>query len=623
MSRYDRPSSPGKIRPNQIITSYGPGAIFQTENDSVIIMGLHTWYKKQLKPIHHPVLEGTTGKKGFFMPEQFDREEVIPCKSFPLWGVCSDKFCRRLQKHEDVPDSDSEGFHCIEKKCNHAPLIHSRFITMCDRGHVSEFPWERWAHQKEDEFRNSESGHCGNPKLFFKSTGNDPGISGYFVMCDNCKSRAFVSNALSTSPHSGLLSLEGENYQLQCEGTRPWLDRDTEDIESCIKQPYGVQTRATSVFFPVISSAIFVKKWVSEAQRIIRQHTDTLADNLESGLTPSILAETMIFFKQLTESEPEKWSHKNITKEIERWSYARTKKYQKQTEREIKDDEFGDLESTSEYDDEEFAISEIDIPDLHKHITKLKKVSRLTEVKVLRKFTRGQAPDPFSKDKKNQNYCELVPKAKTEEEKKWWNWLPGVENRGEGIFFILDEEKLRKFDKNPDVLKRFSPIKTSFEQWTLEREWEIEEDFKPRYVLLHTLAHLLIRELSTSSGYNSASIRERIYHSDRTNGILLFTASASSDGSLGGLVRQGNEKEFSSLLKKAIKSSRRCSRDPLCMEDDPATKLEAGTQPITRINGSACYACALLPETSCENSNRLLDRQFVSNETFGFFRDLQ
>ena len=124
------------------------------------------------------------------------------------------------------------------------------------------------------------------------------------------------------------------------------------------------------------------------------------------------------------------------------------------------------------------------------------------------------------------------------------------------------------------------------------------------YLPLLKSPHLLIRELATSSGYNAASIRERIYHSDKSNGILLFTASASSDGSLGGLVRQGDSDNFTSLLKNAVKSSRRCSRDPLCVEDDPATKLEARTQPITRINGSACYACALLPETSCENSNR-------------------
>lgn len=286
MSKYERPPSPGKIRPNQVITSYGPGAIFQTEYDSVIIMGLHTWYKKQLKPIHHPVLEGTTGKQGFRMPEQISREEVIPCKSFPRWGVCSDKYCRRLQKHGDVPEANAEGYRCIEKKCNNAPLIHARFIAMCDKGHISEFPWERWAHQKQPEYRDSKSGHCGNPKLFFKSSGNDPGISNYYVYCENCKSRANVSNALTTAPKSGLLALEGKNYKLKCEGRRPWLDNETEDIENCTNmQPYGVQTRATNIFFPVISSAIFVSKWVNETQRIIRQHTDSLSDNLESGFT--------------------------------------------------------------------------------------------------------------------------------------------------------------------------------------------------------------------------------------------------------------------------------------------------------------------------------------------------
>ena len=622
MNKFERPSSPGKIRPNQIITSYGPGSIFQTENDSVMIMGLHTWFKKQLKPIHHPVLEGSTGRNEFRMPVQFDKEEVIPCKSFPLWGVCSDKYCRRLQKHEDTPDASSEGFRCVETKCKHSPLIHARFITMCDRGHLSEFPWERWAH-KESEHKNTKSGHCGNPKLFFKSKGNDPGISDYSVYCKNCKSRSHVANALSTPPSSGLLSLVTDNFKVKCEGRRPWLDRTFEDVQDCNNMPYGVQTRATNIFFPVISSAIFVSKWVNEAQRIIRQHSDTIADNLEAGFTPLDLAEKMIFFKRLTNSEPKKWSHQKLVIEIERWSNARTKKYQKQTEHEVKEDEYADLESTDEYDDEEFAISKVDLCDPLEHVSKLKKVSRLTEIKILRTFTRGQAPDPFSKDKKNQNYCDLVPKPKTEEEKKWWNWLPGVENRGEGIFFTLNEEKLQKFDNDQNVLIRFKPIKISFKEWAEERGWEVEEEFKPRYVLLHTLAHLLIRELSASAGYGAASIRERIYHSNTTNGILLFTASASSDGSLGGLVRHGEPGHFTSLLKKTIVSSRRCSRDPLCMEDDPAAKSEAKMQPITRINGSACYACALLPETSCENSNRLLDRQFVINPSFGFFRELQ
>ena len=621
LSKYERPSSPGSLRPNQIITSYGPGSIFQTEHDSVIIMGLHTWFRKQLKLIHHPVLEGSTGKKGFCMPVQLDRKEVIPCKSFPLWGVCSDKYCRRLQKHDDVPNADSEGFRCVENKCKHSPLIHARFITMCDSGHLSEFPWERWAHHKS-EFKNTKHGHCGNPKLFFKSGAKDPGISDYFVQCKNCKNRVSVASALGTPPFSGLRSLENDNFKLKCEGRRPWLDRDFEDVQDCDNQPYGVQTRATNVFFPVISSAIFVAKWVNEAQRIIREHSDTIADNLESGFTPLDLAEKMLFFKRLTEPEPEKWNHQKIADEIKKWSNARTKKYQRQTEREVKEDEYGDLESTDEYDDEEFAISKVDLNDPYGYISKLKKVSRLTEIKILRTFTRGQAPDPFSNDRKNQNYCDLGPKPKNEEERKWWNWLPGVENRGEGIFFTLNEEKLQKFDNDHDVLKRFAPIKISFKQWTQEREWEIEEEFSPRYVLLHTLAHLLIRELSASAGYGAASIRERIYHSATTNGILLFTASTSSDGSLGGLVRQGESERFTSLLKRAVVSSRRCSRDPLCMEDDPAAKLEAKMLPITRINGSACYACALLPETSCENSNRLLDRQFVSNQNFGFFKEL-
>src|SRR5690606_39154081 len=127
-------------------------------------------------------------------------------------------------------------------------------------------------------------------------------------------------------------------------------------------------------------------------------------------------------------------------------------------------------------------------------------------------------------------------------------------------------------------------------------------------IFLHTLAHLLIRQLSFECGYGSASLRERIYcneSADQPNmaGILIYTASGDADGTLGGLVRQGKPDFFSALVSKAVASGYWCSSDPLC--------IESQGQGLGSLNLAACHACALLPETSCEEFNRLLDRGLV------------
>jgi hypothetical protein len=130
----------------------------------------------------------------------------------------------------------------------------------------------------------------------------------------------------------------------------------------------------------------------------------------------------------------------------------------------------------------------------------------------------------------------------------------------------------------------------------------------PRFVLLHTLAHLLINQLSFDCGYGSSSLRERIYcdeqHEDRPmNGILIYTASGDSEGTMGGLVRQGLPGRLENTVIRALRTSSWCSADPICMES-------RGQGPDS-CNLAACHCCGLLPETSCEEGNRLLDRATV------------
>lgn len=142
-----------------------------------------------------------------------------------------------------------------------------------------------------------------------------------------------------------------------------------------------------------------------------------------------------------------------------------------------------------------------------------------------------------------------------------------------------------------------------------------------RYILLHTLAHLIIRELTTQCGYTSASLKEKIYSSEGEEkemcGILIYTASSDSDGSLGGLARQGVTEKLRDILLTMLEEASWCSNDPIC--------IDSTSQGYASLNYAACHACGLLPETSCECGNVLLDRGAIigtaEDTSLGYFAE--
>jgi hypothetical protein len=125
--------------------------------------------------------------------------------------------------------------------------------------------------------------------------------------------------------------------------------------------------------------------------------------------------------------------------------------------------------------------------------------------------------------------------------------------------------------------------------------------------LLHTIAHLLIRELALECGYNAASIRERIYADTEGElpqaGILVYTAAADSDGTLGGLVDLGKPENLGRLLAQSLSRAGICSSDPLCAEHEPDKDRS--------LHAASCHACSFVSETSCERGNRYIDRALV------------
>lgn len=191
--------------------------------------------------------------------------------------------------------------------------------------------------------------------------------------------------------------------------------------------------------------------------------------------------------------------------------------------------------------------------------------------------------------------------------------LPAVESYGEGLFIELDAAELALWEADEAVQAQAEMLQQNWLR--LPSAGDQPRRHLARFVLLHTLSHLLIKELEFRCGYPATSLQERLYVGADMQGILLYTI-AGSEGSYGGLVSLGRENRLTDLLQSALHRATDCAADPICWHTD-----EQG-QGVGGLNLAACASCTLLPETSCEEFNSLLDRRLVVDEEFGYFRDV-
>jgi hypothetical protein len=227
-------------------------------------------------------------------------------------------------------------------------------------------------------------------------------------------------------------------------------------------------------------------------------------------------------------------------------------------------------------------------------------LQRLREVNALIGFTRVEAPEESEDPEDRPPMAKLSRTAPT--------WVPAFDVHGEGIFIRFREDILRDWESRASVKKRSTRLLAGHRGWRSARQLDPEKGYPGiRYAMLHTFSHLLIRELALECGYNAASIRERIYSDasadDPMAGILLYTAAADSDGTLGGLVELGKPENLGRLIKQALWRATICSSDPLCSEHNAASDRT--------LHGASCHACGFVAETSCERGNRYLDRALL------------
>lgn len=612
----------GPVRRAQLISPFGPGSTFVLPDGvSVITCGLDHWYGREAGDLDTREvdlsefvlrewrLERRLGVRQFRLPPDFRRttrggegtneELTIPVLRFPQWHVCP--ACSRLEK---VPLNRVEDVWCptcLEKKGRRVTMAQVRFICMCADGHLQDFPWLEWVHR-------SPNPRCQGP-LRLVSTGS-LSVAGQRVECvaDGCGAQPrSLSGAVYAETGSGTTNLTEQLYQggqFLCPGLRPWLGEHS--LEGC-DEPLHVALRAASnVYFAQVKSAIYLpRERVSEELITILGGVTArtvIGTVLDMGQTPSVgqlrraLAEKLARF---SDEEVALGLQAVIPNEEEPESGSET--IDAGDEVAFRREELAAL--SVERDRDELFVRRTDPnelgPGLADIVDCLMLVERLKETRALVGFSRFSSVP-------GRGLAELKAQLWKRQPDPSTSWLPAYETFGEGILLGFKENLIRDWEARPAVQDWIHLLVERHRRAQDARGLDAVE-LPPRFVMLHTLAHLVIDRLTFKSGYSSASLRERLYVSDDPAdpmaALLIYTAAGDSDGTLGGLVRMGEPAVLGGVIRDALERARWCSADPVCME----IGRNVGQGPDS-CNLAACHNCALVPETACENSNRFLDR---------------
>ena len=609
----------GSVRPSQLLWTYGPGALIDLPNVSGITSGIDIWEKDRCQPLIENRLLAAVQKvlgpqvESLRMPPFTKGDSVdpfsaeanvgVPVRPFPRWLRCVK--CGLLSPYDsglfELKESRyrPEATRFVHQGCRgskgdqpakDADAVPARFLLACKNGHLDDFPWQWFVHSGPRD--------CIGTLRFYES-GASLQTENLWVKCDTCGAARNMAQAFG---RIGKENLPG------CRGRHPHLDQFELD---CDAEPRAVLLGATNSWFPISLSAL-----------AIPQAKDGLAQLVEDGWS---------FFGDLDEPEEVLLTIKLLKKTgslpgIDQYSaeaiWAAIEAYRSGgdegvTEADIKGPEWRVLIEPSPVNDYPHFMSEaVGVPNgFQGKISRVLLLKRLREVNALLGFTRVEAPDDSGGSGSGPIQA---PLSRTKPD-----WVPANQVHGEGIFIQFDEQSIAEWEQGAEVQAADVSLRGGHKGWRNSRHLRPPEDGYPgaRYVMLHTLAHLLIRELALECGYNAASIRERIYAevSEEGNqcGFIIYTAAADSDGTLGGLVELGKPENLERLLVQALRRARICSSDPLCAEHDP--------QKDRSLHAAACHACSFVAETSCERGNRYLDRAMVvatfENAKAAFFPD--
>ncbi len=604
----------GDLRRSAVAFTYGPGAIVDFRAGqaaiSALAAGIEEWDAHfppsgMLNPqaVHEVRLEKKLNVKGFRLPpvrdpsQDADKRKALPAVRFPKWLQCP--ICDKIGPEKLWMDDPGKPVRWCPECSRGRPanrrvaVVPVRFVLACDHGHVDEFPWHFWCNHREGCENAQRKGF-----LLLRSEG--AGLAGIVLSCPKCGARKSLD---------GLFGREMWKQLPLCSGRRPWLGGPD---ETCGRQFRVVQRGASNFYFPVTESALSIPPWSDRVQETLGVHWQNLLDiedlderrNYIQILSKNVLKAALADLRI---------SPAGLATEIQRRLEARDSL----NTDDLRSEEYRQFAGGAYVErlDREFEIRPQTVPDdIVVWISRLVKVVRLREVRALVGFTRINPPAGIGDPALAHVSANSQP-----------DWLPAIEVRGEGVFMEFEIERLKQWEKQPEVRRRAATVNG---RWLAEWRNRFGATAVPprnitaRFLLVHTFSHALMRQLTLDCGYSSAALRERLYTGPEGSdmaGLLIYTATTDEDGTLGGLQRQGDPSRMERTVQAALAAQEWCSSDPLCIED-----LLTGEDSLSL---AACHACVLAPETSCEEYNRFLDRAMLlgvpNDRSTGYFSELK
>ncbi len=613
----------GEARQSQVLQLYGPGAMVDLPGYAVVIGGLDYWNTNGSEQVDEPrllkLVRAATAVGHIELrtpPKQADSLTSgggsIKALRFPQWSLAqkvTERFiegnprpfrARPLLHYRDGCVDDWKSFKDDDGKPHN--LVPIRFVMACPHGHLSDIPWRDFC------FREINCSNRERLYLLEAGTGND--FTQIYVQSESGVTRK-LADAMVTEL----------NPLYSCQGRTPWLGPGSRDSEPCHSIGKGGKEEktknrllvrsATNAYFSETLSVISLPDDRHSLAKRVAEHYD----NLKLFTDEQQIAVALMAFPQV------KATFEGVSA-AELWAAIQAHRGQGSGPApEPKDEELavltGPMEGVSDPSEDSLFHADTWQPSqppawYRKAIRRVLLIHRLREVQALVGFTRftprvsSLGGLPIQTDRANRR----APLATN------LTWVPASENKGEGLFVEFEPATIEAWCATPAVQERCRQFTAAFEAEWLGSRGLTSSDFPfpgPAYLLLHSLSHLLITEMALDCGYGASAIRERIYarpldpSQPGTNryGILLFTSSSGSEGTLGGLVEAG--KRIDRYLEKAFERALLCSNDPFCAEHDPNHPFD-----IRPTHGAACHGCELIAETSCERRNEFLDRALVS-----------
>lgn len=648
-------SKHNNLRSSQLLSPFGIGQIVNFPGElSVMVCGLNLWDasialgktnrgvnsidENELR-FNETRLQKVLDVNYFVKPFEFKTSGAknnwlsIPAVRFPGWHYCTS--CGRMRKEPlQKANTKIECTACWDGQSKFkSKMIPVRFVAACPSGHIQDVPFKEWVH-------NGPVPNDGEHELSYHTGGGSGDLGSIYLKC-TCGERRRLLGLMNIRKEgedvfdSALARIgfnEADDHKFDkehpnnsnslgqyCQGHRPWLGLEgVKDTTGCKNHLQVLVRGASNVHFSDIQSAIYLPEGSEGANEYVvnvidEKGIETLRNyyEQEKNGTPIL---TIIL------SDHPSVKKGFITKEdlfsgvINELSELDSDENESEIPAELKlrFEEYAYILNGRDSENSDFKAIVKTFDDYLEKDTLVKffecvvLVERLKETRVFKGFSRI---NPNNKSNKQELSNEPVA------------WLPAVEVFGEGIFLKFKDdavdEWLDKYGTNFEgIVGRYHSAMRK------RRPKDDPRAIDPFFVAMHTFAHLLIKRLCFDCGYGSSSLRERLYFSadsqSRMNGILIYTSSGDSEGSLGGLVRQGKSKSLGRLVKSALEEAKWCSADPVCSDIG-----NSSGQGPDNVNGSACHNCCILPETSCEEFNMLLDRSTINgsfeNPESGFF----